>query len=262
MKPLLFINVFLSLLATSAQAAPISIGNINGIYVANDLIGTSSSAQCETRQNMANCDFLKTGPTTYLNNAALANVVTSNQASYTLSPFRNTAYFDLGFNGFDIFNGAGNDLVVFIVGNTTSFGLDVFDVNGTVVNSGVYNVATPTFASDGSNLDFGDTVLHSNGNWLCVNGTGQFCTNGAALSAIFIDLEDSIAGNVALGSIRIFLGEEFNGINPVNGTPVRPRFSLAGGFHTEATVVPLPLSVVLFSSGLALLGWTGRKRTA
>ena len=261
MKPLIFINVVLSLLAASAQAAPISIGNINGIYVANDLIGTSSSAQCETTQNKENCDFLKPGPTTYLNNAALADVVTSNPATYTLSPFRDTAYIDLGFNGFDIFNGAGNDLVVFIVGNTTSFGLDVFDINGTVVNSGVYNVATPTFASDGSNLNFGDTVLDSNGNWLCVNGTGNFCNKGAALSAIFIDLEDSIAGDVALGSIRIFLGENFNGINPGNGTSIRPRLSLAGGFHTEATVVPLPLSALLFSSGLALLGWTGRKRT-
>jgi hypothetical protein len=261
MKYLLFITVFLSLLATGAQAAPITIGNINGIYVANELIATSSSLHCETTQNQANCDFLKTGPTTYLNNAGLADIITSNPASYTLSPFRNTAYIDLGFKGFDVYNGAGNDLVVFMVGNTTSFGLDVLDANGTVVNSGVYNVATPTFASDGSNLDLGDTVVNNNGHWLCVNGTDNFCTNGAALSAIFIDLEDSIAGDIALGGIRIFLGEKFNGINPDTGAPIRPRFSLAGGFHTEATVVPLPLSVILFSSGLALLGWTGRKRT-
>jgi hypothetical protein len=262
MKSLLFFYIFLLLSAATAQAAPISVGNINGIYVANDLIGTSSSAQCETTQNKANCDFLKTGPTKYLNNAALAEVVTSNPATYTLSPFRNTTYIDLGFNGFDIYNGAGNDLVVFIVGNTTSFGLEIFDINGTSVNQGIFNVATPTFASDGSNLDFGDTVQDSNGNWLCVNGTGKFCTNGAALSAIFIDLGDSIAGDVALGNIRIFLGEDFNGINPGNGAPIRPRLSLAGGFHREATVVPLPLSAALFSSGLALLGWIGRKRTA
>ncbi len=262
MKPLILINIALLLLAATAQAAPISVGNINGIYVANELTGTSSSAQCETTQNQANCDFLKTGPTTYLNNASLANVVTSNPATYALSPFRDTAHIDLGFNGFNIYNGAGNDLVIFIVGNTTSFGLDIFDINGTVVNTGVYNVATPTFASDGSNLDLGDTVLDNNGNWLCVNGSDEFCTDGAALSAIFIDLKDSIAADVALGGIRIFLGEDFNGINPGNGDPIRPRLSLAGGFHTEATVVPLPLSVILFSSGLALLGWTGRKRTA
>ena len=263
MKPLIFINIVLSLLATTAQAAPISVGNINGIYIANELIGTSSSAQCETTQNQANCDFIKTGTvTTYLNDTSLADVVTSDPATYTLSPFRETAYIDLGFKGFDIYNGIGNDLVVFIVGNTTSFGLDVFDINGTRVSTGIYNVATPTFASDGSNLDFGDTVLDNNGNWLCVNASDDVCTNGAALSAIFIDLEDSIAGDVALGSIRIFLGEDFNGIHPVTGKPIRPRFSLAGGFHTEATVVPLPLSAVLFSSGLALLGWTGRKKTA
>ena len=262
MKQLIFIHIVLSLLATTTQAAPISVGNINSIYVANELIGTSSSTQCEATPNKANCDFLKPDPTTYLNNASLADVVTSNPATYTLSPFRETAYIDLGFRGFDIYNGVGNDLVIFIVGNTTSFGLDIFDINGTRVNTGVYNVATPTFANDGSNLNFGDTVLDKDGNWLCVNGTDNFCTDGAALSAVFIDLEDSIAGDVALGSIRIFLGNDFNGINPVTGNPVRPRFSLAGGFHTEATVVPLPLSAVLFSSGLALLGWAGRKKTA
>jgi hypothetical protein len=262
MKPLLIINIVILLLAATAQAAPISVGNITGIHVANELIATSSLAKCESTQNRANCDFLKTGPTTYLNNAALADTVTSNPATYALSPFRNTAYLDLGFNGFDIYNGSGNDLVVFIVGNTTSFGLEIFDINGTIINSGIYHVATPTFASDGSNLDFGDTVLDNDGNWLCVNGTGKFCTNGAALSAIFIDLKDSIPGDVALGNIRIFLGEDFNGINPGNGAPIRPRLSLAGGFHTEATVVPLPFSAALFSSGLALLGWIGRKRTA
>ena len=261
MKQLFIFNTVFALFAVTAQAAPISVGNINDIYVANQLLGASGSAACETEKNQANCDFLKPSPTTYLNNAGLADVVTSNPATYTLSPFRDTAHIDLGFNGYDIYNGVGNDLVVFIVGNTTSFELEVFDINGTLVNSGVYNVATPTFASDGSNLDFGDTVLDNNGNWLCVNGIDDFCTDGAALSAIFIDLEDSIAGDVALGSIRLFLGEDYNGINPGNGDPIRPRLSLAGGFHTEATVVPLPLSAVLFSSGLALLGWLGRRKT-
>jgi len=251
MKKLFIFNILLALFTATAQAAPISVGNINDIYVADQLLTSSSSAACETTQNQANCDFLKPGPTTYLDRAGLANIVTSNPATYILSPYRNTAYFDLGFNGFDVYNGPGNDLVIFIVGNATSFGLDVFDQSGSKVTSGIYNVP-----ADGSS-----TVFDNNGNWLCVAGKDNVCTDGAALSAIFVDLGDSIAGDIALGSIRISLGENFNGINPVDGTPVRPRFSLAGGFYTEAMVVPLPLPVVLFSSGLALLGWLGRRRT-
>ena len=37
-----------------------------------------------------------------------------------------------------------------------------------------------------------------------------------------------------------------------------PTITAAGAFN--ATVVPLPLPVVLFSSGLALLGFVGRRK--
>ena len=232
-----------------AHAAPISVGNINDIYVANQLLGSSSHADCETTQNQTNCDFLTPSPVTFLNNAALETAVTSNPAQYVLSPYQNSSYIDLGFNGYDIYNGNGDDLVVFIVGNSTNFGLDVFDNTGTVVSTGTYHVP-----ADGSS-----TVFDNDGNWLCVGGSDNLCTGGAALSAIFIDLEDSIAGDVALGGIRLLMGEDYNGIDSL-GNPVRPRFSLAGGFHTEAVVVPLPLPLILFASGLTLLGWIGRRK--
>lgn len=248
MKQLTIINFLLLLVSTGVQAAPISVGNIDDIYVANQLLGSSSAAACETAQTQDNCDFLTPSPVNYLNNAELAAAVTSNPANYVLSPYRDSTYIDLGFNGYDIYNGGGDDLVVFIVGNSTTFGLDVFDTSGSMVNSAVYDVP-----ADGSS-----TVFDNDGNWLCVNGTDDQCTGGAALSAIFIDLEDSIAGDVALGSIRILLGEDYNG--NYDGDIIRPRFSLAGGFHTEATVVPVPMSIVLFGSGLSLLGWIGRKR--
>lgn len=249
MKQLSFINLLLLLGSTSAYAAPISVGNINDIYVANQLLGSSSSTACETTQNQDNCDFLTPTPTEFLNDAALAAAVTSDPANYVLSPYRNSAYIDLGFDGYDIYNGAGNDLVIFIVGNSTTFGLDVFDTSGKVVSTGIFDVP-----ADGSS-----TVHDNDGKWLCVGGTDDVCSGGAALSAIFIDLEDSIAGDIALGGIRVLLGEDYNG---TDGT--RPRFSLAGGFHTEAsiTAVPLPLPAILFSSGLFLLGWVGRRKSA
>ncbi len=241
----------LALFTNATQAAPISIGNINGINVANQLIGTSSSAACESTPTRENCDFLKTGPTTPLNNAGVASVVTSNPATYVLSPDRNNTFLDLGFNGFDLYNGDGDDLVVFIVGHSTSFGLDVFDTNDNLVFSSIYDVATPVFG-----VDSGDTVFDNDGNWLCINGAPGTCNDGTSLSAAFFDFGDAIAGDMALGSIRISLGEDFNG---ADGT--RPRFSLAGGFYTEAMVVPLPMPALLFSSGLFLLGWLGRKNS-
>lgn len=251
MKQLTLIHILLLSISTGAFAAPISVGNIDGVYVANEVLGYSNSAACESLQSQDNCYFL-TPPAaspTYLNKAGLSAAVTSDAGNYVLNPYHNSGYIDLGFDGYDVYNGVGNDLVVFIVGNSTTFGLDVYDINGAAVSEGiVYDVP-----ANGSS-----TVFDNDGNWLCVGGTDDKCTDGAALSAIFIDLGDSIAGDVALGSIRVWLGEDYNGTDGLN---TRPRFSLAGGFHTEATVVPLPLPVVLFSSGLALLGWIGRRKT-
>lgn len=253
------LTLWSALWSSQLQSAPISVGNINDIYIADQLLGTSSSASCETTQNQTNCDFLKTGPTTYLNEAGVEQVVTSNPASYLLAPFKNSAYIDLGFNGVDIYNGAGNDLVIFIVGHSTSFGLDVFDINSNLVYSTIYNISTPAF--DPGTMTYTpasapDMVFDNDGNWLCVNGAPETCAGGSNLSAAFFDLGENLAGNIALGGIRIRIGEDYKGDD---GT--RPRFSLAGGFHTEAvTAVPVPASFILFSSGLALLGLMRRKQ--
>jgi len=201
----------LTLFSSTAHAAAISVGNINGINVANNLIGTSSLAACESTQSQANCDFLTPNPTTYLNDAGVASVVTSNPASYLLSPFRNSAYIDLGFNGFNLFNGDGNDLVVFIVGHSTSFKLDVFtDASANPFYSTVYNVATPVFDSTQNIFtDTGDMVFDNDGNWLCTGGAPPgTCTDGSSLSAAFFDLGNSISGDTALSKIRITLGEK------------------------------------------------------
>lgn len=249
------------LLSAPAQAAPISVGNIENIFVADKLIGTSNSSSCESVKNETNCDFVQpTSSTTYLNlnNAGVANVVTDNPASYLLSPFKDSTFIDLGFNDVSLYNGEGDDLVVFIVGHTTSFGIDVLDINNNSLFSDTYDVPTPVFDNTTQTFtDTGDTVFNTDGTWVCVSGTGSTCTNGTALSAAFFDLGNTVAGDTAIDRIRIHLGEDYNG---PDGT--RPRFSLAGGFHTEATVVPLPLPIILFASGLSLLGLFGhRKRT-
>ncbi len=237
MKKFILTSFVLTLFAASTQAETISVGNINGINVANMLLSSSNSAACATDKTTANCDFQNyTGA--LLNDIELAGTVTSNPANYVYSSvLGNNASLELGFNGFDIYNGAGNDLVIFIVGNGSPFGLDVFDTNGAVMSSGIFSVT-----------DSYNTVYDNNGGWFCIGGSNINCTDGAALSAVFIDFGSTIAGDVAVGSIQLSLGYA--------------AFSLAGGFHTSPTVVPLPLSVVLFGSGLALLGWTGRRKKA
>lgn len=259
MKQKIITTLSLLLLSASVQAAPITIGIIQDIYVADRLIGTSNLADCETVQNDTNCAFLtpsQTAPTdpaqaVRLNNAGVAETVTTNAASYLLSPFRDSAFIDLGFKDVSLYNGENDDLVVFIVGHTTSFGIDAFDENDNSLFNGIhkYDVPTPVFE------DPGDTVFNTDGTWNCIAGAPDTCENGTALSAAFFDFGDTIAGDVAIERIRIYLGDNYKG---PDGT--RPRFSLAGGFHTEAMVVPLPLSAVLFGSGLSLLGWIGRRK--
>lgn len=236
MKKFFLTGFVLALLTSPALAATISVGNIDGINVANVLLGSSNSADCASNKTSANCDFQNfTGA--LLNDIELAGTVTSDPANYTYASIPgNNASLSLGFNGFNIYNGAGNDLVIFIVGNGSPFGLDVFDTNGAVMSSGIFNVTTA------------DTVYDNAGNWLCVGGSDNLCTGGYPLSAVFVDFGSTVAGNIAVGSINLTLGSA--------------AFSLAGGFYTEPTVVPLPLSVVLFGSGLALLGWTGRRKKA
>jgi len=236
MKKFILTGFVVTLFAASAQAATISVGNINGINVANTLLSSSNSAACATDKTTANCDFQNYAGT-LLNDIELAGTVTSNPANYVYSSVPgNNASLELGFNGFDIYNGAGNDLVIFIVGNGSPFEINVFDKSGATMSSGIFSVTTD------------NTVFDNSGNWLCVGGSDSLCTGGYPLSAVFVDFGSGVAGDAAVGSIQLSLGNA--------------AFSMAGGFYTEPTVVPLPLSVVLFGSGLALLGWTGRRKKA
>ena len=233
----------LLILSTNVQAEMIDVGNIKNIFVADSFIGSSNSADCETSQTAANCDFEQSfWPDTYLSNTALEGIATSDYRTSVKSPVEGNAYIDLKFTD-SMYGGAGNDLVLFFVGNSRSFGLDVSDKQNTgLISTGTYNISTS------------DTVFNDDSTWKCISkdGTDNNCSTGYPLSAVFFDFGESFDG-VEIGKIHLTFGEGFSGIAG------SANFALAGGFHNSA-VVPLPLPIVLFSSGLALLGWAGRRK--
>lgn len=246
MKSLLLINIALLLFTSGAQAATIKVGSINDIQVADVLTASSNNLACESSSTAANCDFEQTFHAgTYLSNTALSSLVTSDYRTSVKSPVESNAFLDLSFSN-TMYGGEGNDLVLFFIGNTTSFGLDVFDMqNNDLMSTGTYTIETT------------DAVFNDDGSWLCIsaNATDSQCSAGYPLSAIFIDFGAAYDG-VEIGNIHLTLGDGFNDVGSSN-------FSLAGGFHGQAAaVVPLPLPIVLFSSGLAMLGWFGRRKAA
>jgi hypothetical protein len=157
---------------------------------------------------------------------------------------QNDAYLDLRFAN-NIFNGDGADLVLFFAGTGTKF-----------------NTATPgefVFEPFQFSLDVGaDGILESDAFGATTFGvttseTSDIYGGKFFASYAMIDL-DNIAGfdkTTPLGDIRIYLGD---------GS--MPALAAVGAYHTQTAVVPLPLPIILFSSGLALLGWIGRRKAA
>jgi len=226
MKQLLLLHIIFIALSTSAQAATV---NVNANDVQATYVGFSDTA----------------GGSTALTNAEIQTIIAADPetAVYGIDP-TNYSVIDLGFGDNTAITGAGADLVIFSLwsGYGYSFGLSAYDNTGNLLSGYNYNV-------DDSSVIFSECASES-------------CLNIVTTS---INLYDSgaleLADDIELGYIRLFIGGDlYNG--STGGLDAYSNFSLAGAFNVKTAVVPLPLSVVLFGSGLALLGWTGRRKKA
>jgi len=174
-------------------------------------------------------DFSQTPGGTALSNGDIGTIISSDPAT-AIYGFSSVDYsvIDLGFGDSTVVTGAGADLVIFSLwsGDNYTFGLQAFDKDDNLISNYNYTVTSSTTSID-----------------------------------LFNDSAVALENDIELGYIRLFIGGVYNG--NVGGTTVYSNFSLVGAYHTQAqaTVVPLPLPAVLFGSGLALLGWVGRRKS-
>jgi len=170
------------------------------------------------------------------------------------------AYIDLTF-GSDIYNGEGDDLVLFFAGNATVlssglqdylFSIDVGadgsiegSIDGTIEGGQMGVTDSTTFYNTSGvleNLPAGITA-----DTITVEQKALYKVDFFASYAL-IDLDTfGFDQTTPLGDIRIYLGDKSI-----------PALSGLGAYHL--TAVPLPLSSVLFGSGLALLSLFRRKK--
>ena len=231
MKQLLFLNLIIAVLSSSVQAATVTA-------YADEFLDSSGN-------------FLTSGQTP-VSEAELATIVTSDITTFAYTT-DTEASFDLGFgSNTTVTTGSGVDLVIFTAGNGYLFGLEVYGTESNTIPISNLRYIVDIIPS----YNYDPTLRDSNGDPLCINGDDP-CP--AVLSGTNIDFLETIADGTEISFIRVLLGSGAAYTeDPLITDPSLPNFTLARAEH--ATVVPLPLPAVLFSSGLLLLSWVGRRK--
>ena len=239
MKQLLLLNIILAALSAPAHAATIQA--------------------IATQVNATYGSFSATAGGTALSTDAEIQTIIASDANAAIFSYSATDYsvIDLNFGDTTVKTGSGGDtlgadLVVVSLWNGIDyrFGLEAFDTAGNSLSSYYYTVdkSTPVACSSY------DTA-----------GTCSSYVKTKSITLFSNDDTDPLGqrvldDNIEIGYVRLSIGgTEFNGTGGLDGYS---NFSLVGAYHTDATVVPLPLPAILFSSGLLFLGWVGRRKTA
>lgn len=229
----LYLSILIALfnLFSNAQAATIAEVQMGITAYAGSAINSSGDFYDQDF-----ISFAASPPTASL----AASVTGSDLTSYAWTPNAHMpsdpavdrAYIDLSFDN-KVYNGEGADLVLFFAGN------------GTKLSTGIERyLFSIDIGADGTTE--GNLLGVTTDTTSTIYGTDFFA------SYALIDLDDLGFGkNARLSDVRIYLDDTS-----------MPALAALGAYHDSPVVVPLPLSSVLFGSGLALLSLFRRKSHA
>ena len=229
MKRLLLLNIFLAALFSPAHAATIQA-------YATEVKATSGS-------------FSATAGGTALSTDAEIQAIIASDASAAIFGTSPSDYsvIDLGFGDTTVKTGSGGD----------SEGADLVVVS--LWTDIIYEFRLEAFDTDGDSLSLYTYKVDSN-TPNARDGTGAILNDIKTTSINLYGIDYlELGDDIEIGYISLTIGGALNGAGGLDGYS---NFSLAGAYYTDATVVPLPLPAVLFSSGLLLLGWVGRRKAA
>lgn len=243
MKKLITVILSLAALALATQARSVTIAGIENVTLL-DGTGTVSASSA------SNFFTVSSTTSTVASNSTVTEVLTDTD-SFAMATFvletnsTPNPYIDITFG--DTVTGA-NDLVFFFFGGnddaagtsfSNPFALDI-NLDGNIDTN---NSNTNHFLPKDNGLI--TEVLDLD--WFRLTGKSQYF----ALTAATVDLSTAgLAFDQSLDTFRLFLGD---------GTD-QPL--LAGiGYLPGVAVIPLPLPIILFASGLGVLGLFGRRKT-
>ncbi len=222
--------IFFSLLG-NAQAAT--------IYDIKDGVTVFASSVTSSTGDFYDDSFVNFSITPPTSASALEATVTgSDLSTYAWTPNAHmpsnpavsSAYIDLSFSQ-NIYNGNGADLVLFFAGTGTNF------QNGT---SETYKFSIDVGANGSQEGGLFDVIPTTTSD---IYGDKFF----ASYAKINLD-QFGFDRSTPLGDIRIILSDTS-----------MPALAALGAYHESPMVVPLPLSSILFGSGLALLSLFRKK---